>query len=33
VPLVQKRHPGEKPPKSANTEGVIAFIVQRVVNG
>lgn len=33
VPRVQKRHPGAQPPKSANTEGVIAFIVQRVVSG
>ena len=32
VPCVQKRHPGEQPPKSATLEGVIAFIVQRVVN-
>jgi hypothetical protein len=33
VPYVQKRHPGAQPPKSANTEVVIAFIVQHVVNG
>jgi hypothetical protein len=33
VPYVQKRHPGAQPPKSATLEGVIAFIVQRVVNG
>jgi hypothetical protein len=32
VPCVQKRHPGAQPSKSANTEGVIAFIVQHVAN-
>lgn len=32
VPYVQKRYPGEQPAKSATLEGVIAFIVQRVVN-
>ncbi len=33
VPIVEKRHPGTKPNKSANKQAVIAFIVQRVVNG